>query len=73
MALFSAVVAFGLVTLPVEFGASRRALQMMTAQGILAPAEVPVARKVLTAAAVTYLVAALAGVYQLVLLFLSRR
>ena len=73
VALFSAVVAFGLVTLPVEFGASRRALQMMTAQGILAPAEVPVARKVLTAAAVTYLVAALAGVYQLVLLFLSRR
>jgi uncharacterized protein len=73
VALFAAVVAFGLVTLPVEFGASRRALQMMTAQGILTPAEVPVARKVLTAAAVTYLVAALAGVYQLVLLFLSRR
>jgi Zn-dependent membrane protease YugP len=73
IAMFAAVVVFGLVTLPVEFGASRRAMQMLTAQGILAPAEVPVARKVLTAAAATYLVAALVGVYQIVLLVLSRR
>jgi len=73
IALFAAVVVFGLVTLPVEFGASRRAMQMLTAQGILAPAEVPVARKVLTAAATTYLVAALVGVYQIALLVLSRR
>jgi Zn-dependent membrane protease YugP len=72
-AMFAAVVAFSLVTLPVEFGASRRAMQMMTAQGILTPAEVPVARKVLTAAAMTYVVAALAAVYQLVLLFVSTR
>jgi Zn-dependent membrane protease YugP len=73
VAMFAAVVVFGLVTLPVEFGASRRAMQMLTSQGILAPAEVPVARKVLTAAAATYLVAALVGVYQIVLLVLSRR
>jgi Zn-dependent membrane protease YugP len=73
VAMFGAVVAFSLVTLPVEFGASSRAMQMMTAQGILTPAEVPVARKVLNAAAMTYVVAALAAVYQLVLLFVSTR
>jgi Zn-dependent membrane protease YugP len=73
VALFAAVVAFGLVTLPVEFGASRRAMSMLTAQGIITPAEAPVARKVLTAAAVTYLVAALVGVYQIALLLMSRR
>jgi Zn-dependent membrane protease YugP len=73
VALFAAVVAFSLVTLPVEIGASRRALGMMTSQGILTPAEVPVARKVLTAAALTYVVAALSSIYQLVLLYLTTR
>jgi uncharacterized protein len=68
--LFAAVVAFSLVTLPVEIGASRRALAMMTSQGILTPSEVPVARKVLTAAAMTYVVAALTSIYQLVLLYM---
>jgi len=72
IALFAAVVAFSLVTLPVEIGASRRAMSMLTAQGILMPDEVPVARKVLTAAAMTYVVAALSSVYQLVLLYISR-
>ena len=42
VALFAAVVAFSIATLPVEIGASRRALSMMTSQGILTPAEVPV-------------------------------
>jgi len=73
VALFAAVVAFSLVTLPVEIGASRRAMSMLTAQGILVPDEVPVARKVLTAAAFTYVVAALSSIYQLVLLYLSTR
>ena len=73
VALFAAVVAFSLVTLPVEIGASRRAMSMLTAQGILMPDEVPVARKVLTAAAFTYVVAALSSIYQLVLLYLSTR
>jgi uncharacterized protein len=73
IALFAAVVAFSLVTLPVEIGASRRAMSMLTAQGILMPDEVPVARKVLTAAAFTYVVAALSSIYQLVLLYLSTR
>jgi hypothetical protein len=73
VALFSAVVAFSLVTLPVEFGASRRAMAMLTSQGILAPNEVPVAKKVLTAAAMTYVVAAISAVYQLVVLYLQTR
>jgi uncharacterized protein len=73
VALFGAVVAFSLVTLPVEFGASRRAMAMLTSQGILAPNEVPVAKKVLTAAAMTYVVAAISAVYQLVVLYLQTR
>jgi Zn-dependent membrane protease YugP len=72
-ALFLAVVAFSIVTLPVEIGASRRALSMMSSQGILMPAEVPVARKVLRAAALTYVVAALASIYQLAVLYLVSR
>jgi uncharacterized protein len=73
IALFGAVVAFSLVTLPVEFGASRRAMNMLTAQGIISPAEAPVARKVLTAAAMTYVVAALAAIWQLLVLWMSTR
>lgn len=45
---------FALVTLPVEYNASRRARQMMLADGILAPDEVQGAKKVLSAAALTY-------------------
>lgn len=46
---------FALVTLPVELDASRRAGQMLAAEGILSEDELPGARKVLTAAAMTYL------------------
>ncbi len=74
IALFASVVAFSVITLPVEFGASRRAMQMLTAQGIITPQEAPVARKVLTAAAFTYIVAALVSIVQIVyLLGLARR
>lgn len=45
---------FALVTLPVEYNASRRARQMLVDDGILAPEEVKGARKVLSAAALTY-------------------
>ncbi len=45
---------FMLVTLPVEFNASRRAKKMLVEDGILAPDEVPAASKVLSAAAMTY-------------------
>ena len=45
---------FALVTLPVELDASRRAAKMLQAEGILAPEELPAAKKVLSAAALTY-------------------
>jgi len=72
-AIFAVTVIFQLVTLPVEFGASRRAMQMLGAQGILMPEELPVARKVLTAAALTYVIGTLIAVYQLAILLLQSR
>ncbi|WP_287372611.1 zinc metallopeptidase [Oceanithermus sp.] len=57
--LFAAAAIFQLVTLPVEFNASSRALANLRKFELLAPNELPAARKVLTAAAMTY-VAALA-------------
>lgn len=72
--LFAAVVAFQLFTLPVEIGASRKALAMLTERGVISHDQVPVARRVLIAAASTYLVAALLAVMQLVyLLGFARR
>lgn len=56
---FAAVLVFQLVTLPVEFDASRRALQVLESQQLLAPEELPAARKVLNAAALTYVAATL--------------
>jgi Zn-dependent membrane protease YugP len=73
LALFTAIVLFQLVTLPVEFGASRRAMQMLTAQGILTPDEAPLARKVLTAAALTYVIGTLVAIYQLLLILAQSR
>ena len=64
--LFSAVVIFQLVTLPVEFNASRRALIALDAQGFLSPSEYPMARKVLSAAALTYVAALTMSILQLV-------
>ena len=64
--MFSLAVLFQLVTLPVEFNASRRALQMLTRTGILGPEETTGARKVLTAAALTYVAALAASVLQLI-------
>ena len=72
VALFAGVVLFSLVTLPVELGASRRAMTMLTAQGLITPAEAPAARKVLTAASFTYVVAALISIIQLVYLLSSQ-
>lgn len=74
--LFSVVTLFQLVTLPVEFNASRRALNILQQQGILAPEELGGARKVLTAAAMTYVAALLVSVMQLlrlIALFSNRR
>ncbi len=69
--LFSLVVLFQLVTLPVEFDASRRALAVLAGSGILTPVELDGARKVLRAAAMTYVAAAATAILQL-LYFLLR-
>jgi Zn-dependent membrane protease YugP len=69
--LFSLAVAFQLITLPVEFNASKRALAALSSSGMLMEKEVSGARKVLSAAALTYVAAAAAAVLQL-LYFLLR-
>jgi uncharacterized protein len=63
--LFSAVVLFQIVTLPVEFDASRRAIKILEGNGILVGDEVYGAKRVLSAAALTYVAAALTAVAQL--------
>jgi Zn-dependent membrane protease YugP len=74
--LFAVVVLFQLVTLPVEFDASRRALAQIGDMGLVTAGESQGARKVLTAAAMTYVAAALAALTQLAyyaLVFLGNR
>ncbi len=66
VALFSAVVLFQLVTLPVEFDASNRAKKLIVEQGIVFENERTGVDKVLNAAAMTYVAAALMGILQLV-------
>jgi Zn-dependent membrane protease YugP len=68
--VFSLAVLFQLVTLPVEFDASHRALVMLEEYGILGPEEVDDSRKVLSAAAMTYVASAAAAVVQLLRLVL---
>lgn len=68
--LFSAAVLFQLVTLPVEFDASRRALVMLRTQGILADDELRYTRRVLKSAALTYLASAAAAILQLLRIIL---
>lgn len=63
--LFGAAVVFTLVTLPVEFDASRRAKQLLVSNGILVGEEIQGANKVLDAAALTYVAAAVAAIGQL--------
>lgn len=55
--LFGAVVVFHVVTLPVEFDASRRAIEILEGEGILQGDEIIPAKKVLNAAALTYIAA----------------
>ena len=71
--LFSGAVLFQLITLPVEFGASKRAMVQLTESGALAPQEVAGAKRVLDAAALTYVAAAAMAALQLVRLVLLRR
>ena len=67
---FSLAFIFQLVTLPVEFDASRRALRILADGGLLTEEEVPQARKVLFAAALTYVAAAVATLLQLLRLII---
>ena len=74
--LFAVVVVFQLVTLPVEFDASRRAKQQLHSLGLLTAGEEDGAASVLSAAAMTYVAAALAALSQLAyyaLVFLGNR
>lgn len=68
--LFSAAVLFQLVTLPVEFDASRRALVMLRTRGILADDELRYTRRVLKSAALTYVASAAAAILQLLRIIL---
>ena len=72
--LYSAAVLFTLVTLPVELNASRRAMVELSNRNILVADELTGAKKVLSAAALTYVAAALMAILQLVrLILISRR
>lgn len=62
---FSMAVLFQLVTLPVEFNASRRAVKILGESGMLYPEEVSSTKKVLTAAALTYVAGAASAILQL--------
>ncbi|HEY7619914.1 MAG TPA: zinc metallopeptidase [Solirubrobacteraceae bacterium] len=73
LVLFLAVVLFQLVTLPVEFDASRRALVALEGGGLLAQTELDGARKVLQAAALTYIAALAASIGQLIYFFVASR
>ena len=74
IAFYACAVLFQLVTLPVEFDASRRAMGSLEATGTLSGEQLAGARQVLTAAALTYVAAALIAVLQLLYLlgFLRR-
>ena len=74
IALFSVSVLFQIVTLPVEFDASHRAMGFLTEYGILSENEAEGSRRVLRAAAMTYVAAAAAALLNLLrLVMLSRR
>jgi len=71
--MFSAVVLFQLVTLPVEFNASKRAIAILEGQGYITSSEVAGTKSVLDAAALTYVAAALVGLLSLLRLILLSR
>ena len=68
--VFALAVLFQIVTLPVEFNASRRAVRILGDTGILSEQELPYTRKVLKAAALTYVAGAAAAILQLLRLLL---
>jgi Zn-dependent membrane protease YugP len=71
--LFASVTVFQLVTLPIEFNASRRAIAVIEETEMLVTDEVPKAKKVLFAAAMTYVAALLVSIMSLLRLILRTR
>ncbi|MDD2375718.1 MAG: zinc metallopeptidase, partial [Eubacteriales bacterium] len=71
--LFAGAFLFYLITLPVEFNASSRAMRLLEDQGILGSEELRGARKVLNAAAMTYVASALTAFASLLRLYLLSR
>lgn len=70
--LFSTAVLFQIVTLPVEFNASSRALELLDTNGFVTNYEINGSKKVLNAAALTYIAAMASGIAQLLRLILIR-
>lgn len=70
--LFSLAVAFTVITLPVEFNASKRAVAMLSESGYLSTQEIGLAKKVLDAAALTYVAATAMALLQLLRLVAMR-
>ncbi|MBI2690974.1 MAG: zinc metallopeptidase [Solirubrobacterales bacterium] len=73
LVLFAAVVLFQLVTLPVEFDASHRALVALEENNLLAGGEIDGARAVLRAASLTYIAGFVAALGQLIYFFIASR
>lgn len=71
--LFGGYIAFALITLPVEFNASNRAVALLQGQGFVLPQEAQGVRAVLNAAALTYVAAAAMAIFQLIRLVVLRR
>lgn len=69
---FIAVVLFQLITLPVEFNASSRAIHLLESQGLLTTGEIVPAKRVLNAAALTYVAATVTAITQLLRLIILR-
>jgi Zn-dependent membrane protease YugP len=73
IALYAIAVLFTVITLPVEFNASNRAMRLLATTGILEPDELVPAKKVLDAAALTYVAAALSAVLTLLRFIIMSR
>ena len=71
--LFAGAVAFSVITLPVEFNASKRALVLLEERRFLSPEEMTGARQVLGAAALTYVASTAMAAMQLLRMFLMRQ
>lgn len=67
---FSAALVFQLITLPVEFDASKRALKIMVSHGLVEAEEIPAAKRVLNAAAMTYVASTINSALTLLRFFL---